>query len=447
MPPVWVIPQTVAVVKGRHPRWLVTPQACAIRGQVPLQRHGPYGQACAVGGAVPRAQGLAQAVVGSAPPSDGLGGAVGLRPLPGRGAGSPPATPLAHPLGPRPAQGPRGPRGHAPPALGARPFGRCLLGRPGRVKSWRAPWARTGLFPLQARVEQAQPPRELGPESPPRLPCCCPAVWAHRACLGGGRQRRRLRGTRALTPLPGHGSGRLDHAPPPTTAAPNGRRDVDLGRRSPGPRLIGPQGAGPLGRVWHRGAPPRRPAPGPPGPLPEPGLAATAVGQGLKRSPPLPQGEGFFDGLGACHPRRHAERRAKHADGPGWAQGDPGYAQVWLARPGGVVPGKARVPRLRKPCRVWTPPLVQLRPIRCRVVDRLPLQRCPRTRPTDRRMAPGWCSCPSSWARGRASQYGGISGTIPLVCRRSFHQPQNPVESGFSQRLRGGTVATLRAFL
>src|SRR5262245_42588974 len=126
MQPVWVVPNTVEVVKGGHPRWLVTPQVCAIRGKVPLQRHGPYGQACAVGGAVPRAQGIEPSVVVSEPPIDGLGGAVGLRTLLGRGAVSPTATHLQHPLGHRPPEVQRCPRGHPPQALGDRPCGRCL---------------------------------------------------------------------------------------------------------------------------------------------------------------------------------------------------------------------------------------------------------------------------------------------------------------------------------
>jgi hypothetical protein len=94
MQPVWVIPKTVEVVQGRHPRWLVTPQACAIRVQVPLQRPGPYCQAGAVGGAVPIAPGREPSVLVIEPPIDGMGGAVGLRTLRGRGAVSPTATPL-----------------------------------------------------------------------------------------------------------------------------------------------------------------------------------------------------------------------------------------------------------------------------------------------------------------------------------------------------------------
>jgi hypothetical protein len=94
MPPVGVIPKTVEVVQGRHPRWLVTPQACAIRVQVPLQRPGPYCQAGAVGGAVPIAPGREPSVLVIEPPIDGMGGAVGLRTLRGRGAVSPTATPL-----------------------------------------------------------------------------------------------------------------------------------------------------------------------------------------------------------------------------------------------------------------------------------------------------------------------------------------------------------------
>jgi hypothetical protein len=79
MQPVWVIPKAVEVVKGRPPRRLVTPQACAIRANVPLQRHGPYGQARPVGGAVPIAHGVEQPVLVIEQPIDGIGGTVGLR--------------------------------------------------------------------------------------------------------------------------------------------------------------------------------------------------------------------------------------------------------------------------------------------------------------------------------------------------------------------------------
>src|SRR5215471_9006203 len=92
MQPVGVIPKTIEVVKGRHPRWLVTPQACAIRVKVPLQRHGPYCQACAVGGAVPIAHGIEQVVLVIEQPIDGIGGAVGLGTLIGRGEVSPTAN-------------------------------------------------------------------------------------------------------------------------------------------------------------------------------------------------------------------------------------------------------------------------------------------------------------------------------------------------------------------
>jgi hypothetical protein len=89
MQPVWVIAKAVEVVKGRHPRRLVTPQACAIRVKIPLQRHGPYGQARAVGGAVPLAHGIEQPVVVVEQPINGLGGAVGLRTRIGRGKVAP----------------------------------------------------------------------------------------------------------------------------------------------------------------------------------------------------------------------------------------------------------------------------------------------------------------------------------------------------------------------
>ena len=58
MQPVWMILKAVQVVKGSRPRRLVTPQTCAIRVKVPLQRHRTYGEARTLGGAVPVAHGI-----------------------------------------------------------------------------------------------------------------------------------------------------------------------------------------------------------------------------------------------------------------------------------------------------------------------------------------------------------------------------------------------------
>src|SRR5215475_12485984 len=63
MQPVGVILKAVEVGKGRHPRRLVTPQACAIGMKVPLQRHGAYRQPGARGGGVAGAHGVEQSVL------------------------------------------------------------------------------------------------------------------------------------------------------------------------------------------------------------------------------------------------------------------------------------------------------------------------------------------------------------------------------------------------
>ena len=294
MQPVWVILQAIEVVKGRHPRRLVTPQARAIRVKVPLQRHGPYGSARAVGGAVPRAQGVEPPVLVVEPPIDGLGGAVGLRTILGRSAVGPTATPLQHHLGHGASEVRRCPRGHAPQALGKLPFGRCLVALPGLGESLVAPLARTGLFQLQERVEKAQHHFALGKESPPRLTCRFPAVGADRTRLVGWRESLGCLGQRALAPRQGPRLGRLDHAHPQATAPADGGRAIALLLRSPGQLLIGHQGAGHLVRVLHGGAQPRRAAEGQPGPIPEHGIAATDGGQGVKRPPPTAAGRGLF---------------------------------------------------------------------------------------------------------------------------------------------------------
>ena len=285
MQPVGVILKAVEVVKGGHPRWLVPPQACTIGVKVPLQRHGPYGQARAVGGAVPIAHGVEQSVLIVEQPIDRMGGAVGLRTIIGRSAGDPTATPLQHHRGPRPAEVQRRPLGHAPQALRKLPFGRGLIDLPGPVEDLVAQLACTVRLHLQDRVEQAQHQRDLGEEPPPRLTCRFPAVGADRARLVVWRASLSFLGTLALAPLHGHRIGGLDHAHAQETAAANSRRDVDLLLRDLGQLPIGHQIA--RQRLWlfDRGADKRRAAEGQPGTIPAHGIAATDVGQGVKRPP------------------------------------------------------------------------------------------------------------------------------------------------------------------
>ena len=396
--PVGVILHAVEVVTGRHPRRLVPPQARPIRVTVPLQRHGPYGEARAVGGAVPRAPGVEPPVLGVEPPIDGMGGAVGLRTIRGRSAVGPTATPLHPPRGHQPAAGQRRPRGHAPQALRQLPCGRRLVDLPGRVESLVAPRARTGLFPLQDRVEQAPHHFARGKESPPRLTCRFPAVGADRARLGVWRERLGCLGTRAIAPLHGSRIGRLDHAHPQATAPADRGRDRALLLRSPGQLLLGPQVAGPLVRVCHGGAQQRRAAAGPPGPLPAQGIAAKDGGQGVKRPPPLPPGEGCFDRLGARHHGGHDTRGAQGKDGPRCEPCDPAPAQRLCDRHVAVVQGKTLVHLVRTQCRVLAPPLGQRLPRLCWVVDIRALRHCTRTRQTARRIAHGWSACASCCA-------------------------------------------------
>src|SRR4029453_1682224 len=104
MQPVGVILQAVEVVKGRHPRRLVTPQACAIGMKVPLQRHGASRQPGARGGGVAVAPGVEQSVLIVEPSMDCMRGAVCLWTIIGWGAVGPTATPLQHHRGPRTAE-------------------------------------------------------------------------------------------------------------------------------------------------------------------------------------------------------------------------------------------------------------------------------------------------------------------------------------------------------
>ena len=158
-----------------------------------------------------------------------------------------------------------------------------------------APLACTVLLHLQDRVEKAQHHFHRGKEPSPRLTCGFPAVGADRACLRVWCESLGCLGTRAIALLHGPRIGRLDHAHPQQTAAADGSRDRALLLRSPRQLLIGHQIAGHLVRVLHGGAEQRRAAAGQPGALPEHGMAAKDRGQGVKGSPPLPQGEGFFD--------------------------------------------------------------------------------------------------------------------------------------------------------
>ena len=328
MQPVWVILQAVEVVTGSDPRRLVPPQACAIRVNVPLPRHGPYGQARAVGGAVPRAPGVEPPVLRGAPPIDGLGGAVRLWPRIGGGAVGPPAAPLQHHRGHRPAAGQRRPLRHAPQTWRTLPGGRRLRDLPGAVESLGPPRARAVLLPLPDRGEQAPHPRDRGQELPPRLTRRFPALGADRARVIRGNQGLGCLGTRAIAPFQRPRLGRLDHAHPQDTAPADRRRDVDLRWRSPGQLRIGDQITRQLLWRCHGGADQRRAANGPPGALPAQGSAATDGGQGSKRSPPLPQREGCCDRSGAPNHGGPDTRGAQGEDGAGRRQCHPAHEQV-----------------------------------------------------------------------------------------------------------------------
>jgi hypothetical protein len=101
-------------------------------------------------------------------------------------------------------------------------------------------------------------------------------------------------------------------------------------------------------------------------------------------------------------------------------------------RHGAVVEGKALIHLVRQHFRVLAQHVAERLPRLSRVVDLLSIQRCTGKRHTDRLMAHGWCSCASSCVAVRSTQDGVIRGIIPRVFRRSFHQPQDPVESGLS---------------
>ena len=103
--------------------------------------------------------------------------------------------------------------------------------------------------------------------------------------------------------------------PPQDTAPADSGRDSDRRCRSPGPRLLGPQVAGPLLRVWHGGVPQRRAAAGPPGPLPAQGSAATAGGQGVTRPPHCRRERAVSpaSGRASLEGMPHAGRRGKTA--------------------------------------------------------------------------------------------------------------------------------------
>ena len=133
------------------------PAAGAPGVKVPLQRHGPYGQARAVGGAVLAAPGVEQAVLRVEQPIDRIGGAVGLRTILGRSEVDPTATALQHHRGHRPAEVQRRPPATAPQALRKLPCGRRLIDLPGPVEDLVPHLACTVLLHLQDRVESTAP--------------------------------------------------------------------------------------------------------------------------------------------------------------------------------------------------------------------------------------------------------------------------------------------------
>ena len=393
--PVGVILHAVEVVTGSHPRRLVPPQARPIRVTVPLQRHGPYGEARAVGGAVPRAPGVEPPVLGVEPPIDGMGGAVGLRTIRGRSAVGPTATPLHPPRGHQPAAGQRRPH-----AAGAATT--AVWSPPGRLaRPCRVPGGATG--PHRAFSSS-------GPRGESTAPLCS---WERVAAtpdvsLPSRRCRPSAPGSLARAPwLPWH----TRHRPAPR-----------FPYRRPRPRS--PSGNRPR-RPWSGQSPavslPRSAAPRPPGRgAPCAGLArwcpaatggrrparpATSTGHrgqrrrpGRQTAPPLPPGEGCFDRLGARHHGGHDTRGAQGKDGPRCEPCDPAHAQRLCDRHVAVVQGKTLVHLVRTQCRVLAPPLGQRLPRLCRVVDIRALRHCTRTRQTARRIAHGWSACASCCA-------------------------------------------------
>ena len=252
--PSWGIRQAVEVVKGRHPRRRVTPQACALRVTVPLPRHGPYGQARAGGGAGPRAPGGRRRSCALRSRSTAVEGRGACGP-PRRGCSRPDGDPSSTPSGPPARCG--APASTRPPAatLGTRPVGRHLRDLPG---------------PGEALVA-APGPRSVASSARSRGASTAPACSWARAVATPAASRPSPRGRpRALDTRARRAWASLAHAPsprshvtvsaasptrtprqqPPPTAAGRSLRLL----RAPGPLLIGPQSAGHLGRLWHGGA-------------------------------------------------------------------------------------------------------------------------------------------------------------------------------------------------
>ena len=390
MQPVGVILHAVEVVTGSHPRRLVPPQAHTIRGKVPLQRHGPYGQARAVGGAVPRAPGVEPPVLGVAPPSDGMGGAVGRRtthrPACSRSDGDTAAPPSG------------------PPA-------RC--GATASTRPRAAGAAHTAVWSLPER------PARLcrgpgGATGPPRaFSSAGPRGEQHRTTLLVGKRRRhacRVAAQPSVQTERAWESGAsavasLAHAPSPRATGPVSAASTTLPpRKQPPPTVVGtetggvaprvrgssaPRSRGPVVRVLHGGAPQRRAAKGQPGPLPAQGSAATDGGQGVTRPPPRPPGAGCVARLGARQHGGHAARGAQGQDGPRGEPGAPAHEQRLFDRHVAVVPGKTLGHLVRTQCRVLAQPLGQRLPRLGRVVDRLALLPGTRTRHTERLYGPG----------------------------------------------------------
>ncbi len=344
-----------------------------------------------------------------AQPVDRMRGAVRLRTIRGWNEVGSMATPLQHPHGHGSTAVRRRPRGHAPQALRTRPCGRRPRDLPGPLEPLRPPRACAAVLALQDRVEQAPPQRDRGTEPPPRLARRFPTIGADRARVLARHDGLRCARTRARARLQRRRRGGRHDAHPQETPPADGGRDVDLRPRHPGQLRIGHQSGWHLLRVGDRGAAKRRATAGQPRPRPAHGIPAEDRGQRITRHPPLPQGEGFFDRIGARNHRGHDARGAQSEDRPGRLHCHPAHDQVVCDRSVAVVQGEALVHPCGTQFRVLAEHLGQRLPRLCRVVHLFSILRFTCQRSTDRLVAHGWFSVPPCCAGLVSLQYEGIS--------------------------------------
>ncbi len=315
-----MILEAIEVVERRAPRRVGAVRASPVGVAVPRQSHGAPGETGGSGRAMERAPRGEAPVLIVHEPSEGVGGTRRPREALGARALRAFAAEVADHLPERACwQARRGPRAQPAQPLGALCPGAGVLDRPDPVEDERTPGAitPTACGDREDRVEATQEKASRRAEAPPGALRAFPALGAHRRGAGGGRQRVRLLGTRAVSGRPRVGRGRLGHGRAEEAAASPRGRNIHRLSQSPGGLLVSEHVRGEFRGRLDGAADDCRPSQGQRRPLPVHRVAPEHGNQGVAGHTPVTQREGLCHGRRPPHHGGPQERRPDQAH-RGW---------------------------------------------------------------------------------------------------------------------------------